>query len=125
MLEGHLRPRGGVTVRRIALFDGEVWNELAGGTNGAVDVMVVDNQSIFAAGNFDIAGVTPSFGLARWSQTVASVTGHGFLEPASATISVTPPVLPVRVFDTLPARGSQTFTPVSGAECPVTSCRPA
>jgi hypothetical protein len=87
---GAFTTTGGVTVRRIALFDGEVWTELGGGTNGAIDVMIVDNASIFAAGNFDVAGVTPSFGLARWSKTVASVTGEGALKSVSAILSVSP-----------------------------------
>jgi hypothetical protein len=87
---GAFTTTGGVTVRHIALLDGEVWSDLAGGTNGAVDLMVVDNASIFAAGNFDVAGVTPSFGLARWSKTVASVTGEGRVQSATATLSVSP-----------------------------------
>jgi len=50
----------------IARWNGSVWSDIGGGTNGKVKDMVVYNGDLYAVGFFTEAGGIPAQGIAKW-----------------------------------------------------------
>jgi len=72
----------GLTVNRIARFDGTAWSGVAGGVDGGsvLALEVFDDGSgpaLFAGGSFQSAGGTPAEGIARWDGTAWQPLGSG------------------------------------------------
>jgi hypothetical protein len=74
---------GDVTVHHIARWNGdtETWSDVGGGVSGGevptVHAMAVYNGDLIAAGDFDFAGGTPAFNIARWDGTQWHAMGAG------------------------------------------------
>ncbi|CAG0983471.1 hypothetical protein PHYC_01893 [Phycisphaerales bacterium] len=83
---------GGVAANRIAKWNGTTWSPLLSGTNGsATTAMCVFDDgagpALFVGGNFDTAGGTSCFKIAKWNGTSFSPLGGGIgLPPPSAPI---------------------------------------
>jgi hypothetical protein len=90
---------GGVTVNRIARWDGRAWSDLAGGVNAEVRgaMAVFDDgsgagQCLFVGGDFTTAGGTSAHNIARWDGRAWSDVGGGMS-------GITPSVRALCVFD--------------------------
>jgi hypothetical protein len=70
---------GGVTVNRIAAWDGESWRSLNGGMNDTVRALAVfpGTNELIAAGDFTMAGGVPAVGIARWNGVTWAPLGTG------------------------------------------------
>lgn len=66
--------------RNLAMWDGNQWSEIGGGTNGSVNVLATFQGKLYASGLFTQAGGNPSDVLAAWDGTTWSGTG---IEPTS------------------------------------------
>src|SRR5262245_52326581 len=80
---GNFSFAGDVTVHHIARWNGdtETWSDVGGGISGGevptVHSMVVYQGDLIAAGDFDFAGGTPAFNIARWDGTQWHAMGAG------------------------------------------------
>jgi len=76
---------GGVPVNNIAMWNGSSWTALGKGitgidsniANGGVRSLVVYNNNLYAAGDFDSAGGLPASYIAQWNGTSWSAVGTG------------------------------------------------
>jgi trimeric autotransporter adhesin len=73
---------GGVTVSRIARWDGTQWHDVGGGLTGVVvwDLRVFDDgsgEALYAVGNVTMAGSTVVNRIARWDGKTWSAVGGG------------------------------------------------
>lgn len=55
----------GISVSRIAKWDGNVWSSVEGGMNDSVSRIAVSGNDLYVGGAFTMAGCTPSGGFAR------------------------------------------------------------
>jgi trimeric autotransporter adhesin len=77
---GNFTTAGGVTVNRVAKWDGSQWSALGGGMDDIVHVLTIFDGSLHAAGNFGTAdGVTVNH-VARWDGSQWSALGSGLDE---------------------------------------------
>ena len=63
---GNFTTAGGVTVNRIARWNGETWSALGSGLNDAVGALAVYNGELIAGGRFTTAGGVKANQIARW-----------------------------------------------------------
>lgn len=64
---GYFVTAGDVVVNHIAMWDGQQWSNLAGGTNRPVLALAVDREgNLYAGGVFSTAGGTPAPFIAKW-----------------------------------------------------------
>src|SRR5207249_3332646 len=77
---------GGVTVNRVARWDGTAWSAVSGGMNGEVATLFVFDPDaegslpakLYAGGNFTLAGgVSTPNRVAAWDGTMWSTVGSG------------------------------------------------
>lgn len=69
---------GGVTVNRIAKWDGSSWSALGTGMNGTVHALAVDpSGNLYAGGSFTTAGGVTVNRVAKWNGTSWSSLGGG------------------------------------------------
>jgi trimeric autotransporter adhesin len=69
---------GGVTVNRVARWDGNAWHALGSGLNDSVSALVtLPNGDLVAGGNFTSAGGGPAHSIARWNGATWSPLGTG------------------------------------------------
>jgi hypothetical protein len=68
----------------VALWDGSSWQSLGGGCNNEVYAAAVSSDRLYIGGAFTVAGVLPSYGIARWDEApqAPEVT---FTAPGSGT----------------------------------------
>lgn len=72
---GRFETAGGVSVNRIAKWDGSSWQPLGSGMNSTVHALAVDGDgNVYAGGYFEKAGGKVSLHFARWTETPA--LGH-------------------------------------------------
>ncbi|MHC4414772.1 MAG: hypothetical protein ACYS0G_05765 [Planctomycetota bacterium] len=80
---GYFTQAGEVEVSSIAKWDGASWSSLGDGVNievyalSAFDDGVDDAPTLYASGNFTMAGNNPANGIARWNGTSWSPLGEG------------------------------------------------
>ena len=78
---GNFKIAGGVTVRRIAKWDGSSWSALGSGLGGyfsEVKSLAVDaSGNVYAAGNFTRAGLLPVNHIAKWNGKTWLPMGFG------------------------------------------------
>lgn len=63
---GQFQRAGGVTVRNIAVWDGQKWADLGTGTDGTVNALALGERDVYLGGSFVEAGGIPSARIARW-----------------------------------------------------------
>jgi hypothetical protein len=83
---------GGVTVNRIAVFDGVSWSAVGNGVNGSevfalVSVAEPSGNALYAGGSFTSAGGTSASAIARWDGTAWSSLDGGVFGSVSAGVS--------------------------------------
>lgn len=61
----------------IMSFDGTTWDNMDGGVDGTVAVVLVDGQDVFVGGDFATAGVMEAHSVAKWSGSEWSALGSG------------------------------------------------
>jgi hypothetical protein len=78
---GEFTTAGGVTVNRIARWDGTVWSSLGSGVNGWVGALAIFDDgggpALYAGGSFTTAGGVAANNIARWNGTAWSHLGSG------------------------------------------------
>ena len=76
---GAFTTAGGVTVNRIAKWDGSTWSALGSGVNDTVfDIIFDNNGNLYATGSFTLAGgVANTVRIAKWDGTNWSPLGTG------------------------------------------------
>ncbi|MBL9148262.1 MAG: hypothetical protein JNM94_06155 [Phycisphaerae bacterium] len=79
---GNFTKAGGITVNRVAAWDGKSWSTLGSGMNGTVWSMAAVNvgtsgTALFVGGDFTTAGGAPATRIARWDGTGWSPVGTG------------------------------------------------
>ncbi|MEO1902729.1 MAG: InlB B-repeat-containing protein [Alcanivorax sp.] len=67
----------GVSVNRIARWDGGTWQALGGGFNGTVRALATFNNELYAGGDFSEADGNPAAGVARWDGQQWQPLGSG------------------------------------------------
>jgi trimeric autotransporter adhesin len=61
---------GGAPANYLASWNGSAWSQLAGGTNGAVNSIVLDDSKLYVAGEFtSVGGGNPASRIAMWDGT--------------------------------------------------------
>lgn len=80
---GSFTKAGGITVNRIARWDGTAWSSLDGGmSSGVVAALTVFDDgggpALYAGGSFMDAGGVPAVRIARWNGRAWSAVGPGF-----------------------------------------------
>ncbi len=63
---GEFGSAGGRPARSLATWDGQVWQEIGGGTDGTVNDLRIYHGMLVVAGHFSKAGGTPAHGMAIW-----------------------------------------------------------
>lgn len=74
---GEFTTAGGVTVNRIAKWNGTNWTALGSGMNGNVRDLAVFNNELYAVGLFTTAGGVTVNRIAKWNGTTWSALGLG------------------------------------------------
>lgn len=77
---GSFNQASGVSVNNIARFDGDSWNDVAGGVGGMFPIindMIVWTNALYVTGNFSTAGGNNASGIARWDGESWSALGSG------------------------------------------------
>lgn len=75
---GSFLTAGGVTVNRIARWNGSAWSALGTGMNDEVRALAVIGTDLYAGGTFTLAGGVPNTsGVARWNGTSWTPLGTG------------------------------------------------
>lgn len=79
---GQFNIAGGMSVDRMARWDGSTWSDVGGGVSGAiVDALAVfddgSGAALYAAGSFSSAGGVPVQNIARWDGVAWSDVGGG------------------------------------------------
>ncbi|MFZ4576023.1 MAG: WD40 repeat domain-containing protein, partial [Phycisphaerales bacterium] len=86
---------GGVTVNRIARWNGSAWAPLGGGTSGSVRALAfTPNGDIIAGGNFLTAGGVVASHIARWDGASWSSLGGGMDSGAATSFVYALAVMP-------------------------------
>ena len=71
---GTFTSAGGVTVSRIARWDGAAWSDVGGGMNGRINALIFNSAgNLYAGGSF----TTPAARIARWDGAAWSALGSG------------------------------------------------
>src|SRR5207249_1631952 len=70
---------GGITVNRMARWDGSVWSGVGGGIvgNGTINALAVIGTNLYAGGTFTNMGGVPANHLAKWDGGAWSALGSG------------------------------------------------
>jgi hypothetical protein len=68
---------GGVSMPRIARWDGATWNPVSIGMNGPLHALAVHGGALYAGGSFSFAGGVPAANVARWDGVTWSALGSG------------------------------------------------
>ena len=63
---GGFTTMGGVTVNRVARWDGTTWTALGSGTDGQVLALVASGGNLYAGGVFTTAGGVTVNSIAKW-----------------------------------------------------------
>jgi hypothetical protein len=63
---------GGVSSHNLAAWNGDGWETVGGGINGAVVGLLADGPRLWAGGAFSMAGDVPSYGIALWDSVSAT-----------------------------------------------------
>ncbi len=74
---GEFTTAGGVTVNRIAKWNGTNWSALGTGMNGSVRDLAVFNNELYAVGLFTSAGGVTANRIAKWNGSTWSALGLG------------------------------------------------
>ncbi len=86
-VSGDLSSAGGVSLNRIARFDGSSYQPLGAGLGDrATEMLVHDDGSgpaLFAAGNFLTAGPHFAYSIAKWNGAAWSTLGHGLRQSSN------------------------------------------
>lgn len=83
---GNFTTAGGVTVNRIARWDGETWHPLGSGMNNTVAALTVYNNDLIAAGHFTSAGGVSANRIARWNGASWQPLGSGLTNRARSLV---------------------------------------
>jgi hypothetical protein len=83
---GSFTTAGGITVNRVAKWDGTNWSALGVGMNNFVRELVVYNGELYAAGQFVNAGGIPANRIAKWDGSTWSAVGTGLNGSAFGSI---------------------------------------
>ncbi len=76
---------GTTTALRIAMWDGNNWNAMAGGMSDVVNAIdVAPNGDVIAGGIFTVAGGTTALRIARWTGSSWSALGGGLSDVVNA-----------------------------------------
>ncbi|HWF44842.1 MAG TPA: hypothetical protein VG537_09390, partial [Candidatus Kapabacteria bacterium] len=75
------------TFNFIAMWDGSTWHSLAGGMNGMVNALAFIGDTLYAGGNFTMAGSNTAYGLAFWDGTQWSEAFGGTSYPVQALLA--------------------------------------
>ena len=82
---GAFRYAGGYFARHrannVAKWDGETWQALGAGVDGAVRELIVHEDNVVAIGSFSTAGELPAAGIARWNGASWTPMDAGFVGP--------------------------------------------
>jgi len=82
---GNFTTAGGVTVNRIAKWNGTDWSALGTGMSGTVNTLTIGlDGSLYAGGNFTTAGGVTVNRIAKWNGTDWSALGTGMNERINA-----------------------------------------
>jgi trimeric autotransporter adhesin len=74
---GAFTTAGGVTVNKIAKWDGTSWSALGAGMNGTVSALALDSSGLYAGGSFTSANGVAVNNVAQWNGTTWSALGTG------------------------------------------------
>lgn len=74
---GKFTDAGGVTVSRIAKWDGTLWSDVGGGFDNNVNALCFSNGTLYAAGDFTTAGGSAANYIAQWNGTAWLQMGTG------------------------------------------------
>lgn len=74
---GSFTEAGGLTVNRIAAFDGADWRALGGGVDNSVNALHSTETGLVAAGRFTAAGGAAALRIARWDGAAWHALGEG------------------------------------------------
>jgi hypothetical protein len=83
---GFFTTAGGVTVNRIAKWNGTSWSALSTGMNSAVDALAWDGTSLYAGGFFKTAGGVSVNYIGKWDGSAWSALGIGMNGPVYALV---------------------------------------
>lgn len=88
---GQFNIAGGVSVSRIARWDGSAWSDVGGGVSGAiVSAMAVFDDGggpdLYVAGSFSSAGGVPASNISRWDGAAWSAVGTGVNSSTNALL---------------------------------------
>lgn len=67
----------GVYSRNVALWDGSMWQSLAGGANNSIEDIEIFNNEVYVVGAFDTIGGLPIKALAKWNGAEWESVGGG------------------------------------------------
>lgn len=84
---GKFTDAGGVSVNRIAKWDGTNWTDVGGGFNNNVNALCFSNGILYAAGDFTSAGGSPVNYIAQWNGTSWTSVGTGLDGSALVLVS--------------------------------------
>lgn len=85
---GQFNQAGGLSVNKVASWDGFAWSDLDGGVTGAVvNTMLEFNGDLYIGGLFSNAGAVAATNVARWNGTSWSPVGTG-LDGAVTSLEV-------------------------------------
>lgn len=80
---------GGISVNKIAMWNGTSWQPLLDGVNGVVEVMTVYNNELIVGGKFSNANNVPNTNrIAKWNGSSWSSLGNGIVEDTSKVLSL-------------------------------------
>ncbi len=81
---GEFTLASGVTVNRVARWDGSQWSALGSGVDGTVSALMVHDGALYAGGSFSTAGGQPAANVARWDGIAWSALDAGTNGPVRA-----------------------------------------
>lgn len=74
---GNFTNSGPTSIRRLARWDGDNWNEVGGGADGTVASMASQGSILYVGGNFTVVGSTPANRIAQWDGSNWTPLGSG------------------------------------------------
>ena len=74
---GSFTTAGGVTVNRIAKWNGTTWSALGSGMDGRINSLVAIGTDLYAGGSFTTAGSVTVNNVAKWDGSVWTALGSG------------------------------------------------